>query len=305
MRIGYVGLGQMGGALARRLQESTPLHVFDMNPEAVRQLVATGATACHSSREVAENCDAIFTCLQTSAQVEAVIFGKDGLAAGMKPGAMIIDQTTGDAHATRRMATQLQENGLQLIDAPVSGGPQYAAAGTIAIMVGGAPAQFQRIESTLKMISPNVFHCGDVGTGHVAKVCNNLMAASQRLLTFEVVALAVKNGLTPQQAVDVMLKSSGRNYTLDVTFRRHILPGELFQGFTLGLMHKDVGLAMQLAASSDVPLFFGGLVRQFYQSIINERGADEDVNYAVRVFERMANVHITPADKEQASGPKS
>jgi 3-hydroxyisobutyrate dehydrogenase len=297
MRIGYVGLGQMGGALACRLQASNPLRVFDTNPAAVRQLVDAGAIACGSGREVAENCDAVFTCLQTSDQVESVIFGKDGLAFGLKAGGLIVDQTTGDAHATRRMATRLQERQLQLMDAPVSGGPQYAAAGTIAIMAGGTAQQFARIETVLKSISPNVFHCGDVGTGHVAKVCNNLMAASQRLLTFEVIALAVKNGLTPEQAVEVMLKSSGRNYTLDVTMRRHILSGELFQGFTLGLMHKDVGLAMQLAAASGVPLFLGGLVRQFYQSIINERGADADVNYAVKVFERLAGVQITPTDK--------
>lgn len=294
MRIGYVGIGQMGGALARRLQSSVQLRVYDMNAEAVQQLVSIGALGCRSARELAENCDIVFTCLQTSDQVESVIFGADGLASGLKAGGMIVDQTTGDAHATRKMAARLHEQGLELIDAPVSGGPQYAAAGTIAIMAGGTVQQFERIAPVLRLISPNVIHCGDVGTGHVAKVCNNLMAASQRLLTFEVVALAVKNGLTPEQAVEVMLKSSGRNYTLDVTFRRHILPGELFQGFTLGLMHKDVGLAMQLAASSGVPLFFGGLVRQFYQSIINEMGAGEDVNYAVRVFERLAGVRMTP-----------
>lgn len=297
MRIGYLGLGQMGGALARRLQASHPLRVFDLNSGAVQKLVDAGAKACSSGRELAQHCDVVFTCLQTSEQVESAIFAEDGLASGLKSGGLIVDQTTGDAHATRRVAARLKQLRLELIDAPVSGGPQYAAAGTIAIMAGGTPQQYERIEPILKSISPNVFHCGDVGTGHVAKVCNNLMAASQRLLTFEVIALAVKNGLTPEQAVEVMLKSSGRNYTLDVTMRRHILPGELFQGFTLGLMQKDVGLAIQLAAGSDVPLFFGGLVRQFYQLIINEKGADADVNYAVKVFERLADVQITPAGK--------
>jgi len=302
MRIGYVGLGQMGGALARRLRCSTELRVYDMNGAAVQQLVAAGATASASARELAENCDVVFTCLQTSEQVESVIFGRDGLAAGLKPAGIIVDQTTGDAHATRRMAANLKERGIDLIDAPVSGGPQYAAAGTIAIMVGGSKALYEKLLPILNFISPNVFHCGDVGTGHVAKVCNNLMAASQRLLTFEVISLAIKNGLTPEQAVEVMLKSSGRNYTLDVTFRRHILPGALFQGFTLGLMQKDVGLAMQLASSSGVPMFFGGMVRQFYQAIINELGAGQDVNSAVRVFERLANVQISPPDSSSAAG---
>src|SRR5258708_5597798 len=156
MQIGYVGLGQMGGALARRLQTSMPLRVFDLNSAAVRQLVDAGAQACVTASEVGKLCDVVFTCLQTSDQVESVIFGKDGLAAGLKAGGLIVDQTTGDAHATRRMAARLKDLRLELMDAPVSGGPQYAAPGTIAIIARGTPEQITRVESVLKSISPNV-----------------------------------------------------------------------------------------------------------------------------------------------------
>ncbi len=294
MHVGYIGVGNMGGGLARRLQLTHPLHVFDLSRAALDRMVGVGATACDSGRQIGEQCDVVFLCLQTSHQVRVAIFGEDGLLAGLKPGSLIVDQTTGDALATRAMAKELAGTGVSLVDAPVSGGPQWAEAGTIAIMVGASEADWLRIEPVLRSISSNVFHCGDVGTGHVAKVCNNLMAASQRLLSFEVMALAVKNGLSPEKAVQAMSKGSGRNYTLDVTFPRHILAGKLFQGFTLGLMHKDVKLATQLAAGSNVPLVLGGVVQQLYQSIVNEIGAEEEVNLAIRAYERMADVAICP-----------
>jgi 3-hydroxyisobutyrate dehydrogenase len=294
MKVGYVGVGNMGGALAARLSVSHTVDVFDLSTAAVARLEKAGAKGRASAREVGAANEVVFVCLQTSDQVRQAIFGKEGIAAGMARGGIIIDQTTGDAFKTRAMAQELTARGIDLIDVPVSGGPQYAAAGTIALMVGGTEAQYQRVRPILESISPNVFHCGPVGSGHVMKVANNLMAASQRLLTFEVVMLAVKNGLDPERAVEVMLKSSGRNYTLDVTFRRHILPGKLFQGFTLGLMHKDVKLATQLADDSKVPLMLGGLVAEYYRTIINELGSDEDVNMAVRYFEKVSGAAICP-----------
>jgi len=294
MRVGYVGLGNMGGALARRLQLAVPLHVYDLSQAAMAGLAATGATACKSAREVAEKSDIVLTCLQTSRQVREVIFGPDGIAEGLAEGGIIVDQTTGDAFETRAMNRELAEHGLHFIDAPVSGGPPGAAAGTIAIMVGAPPDLFARVEPVLAAISGNVFHTGDIGTGHVMKVANNLMAAAQRLLTHEVMCLATKSGVEPATAIQVLQRSSGRNYTVDVTYPRHILTGHLFQGFTLALMHKDVTLANDLAAKAGVPLFFGSQVKEHYQAAINEFGAEGDVNDAVRMFERLAMTRVRP-----------
>ncbi|MGF7159998.1 3-hydroxyisobutyrate dehydrogenase [Rhodoligotrophos appendicifer] len=303
MTIGYVGIGNMGGALARRLHLDQPIAVFDLNPKAVATFVADGATAYKSAKALAEACDVVFTCLQTSAQVRDVIFGKDGLVTGLKRGSMIVDQTTGDAIATREMAQELEPHGIELVDAPVSGGPQWAEAGKIAIMVGASDAQFAKIEPILKKISVNVLHCGGSGNGHVAKTCNNLMAASQRLLAFEVIGLAARNGLPPEKAVEVLNKGSGRSYTLEVTFPRHILSGDnLDQGFALGLMLKDVKLANQLAIGSDVPLFLGGMVQEYYKAIVKEIGATADVNRTVHFFERQAGAEIArPPSKANAA----
>ncbi len=296
MGTGYIGLGHMGGALATRLQLSVPLHVYDLNPASVAKLVKSGAAACSSSSEVAERCDVVLLSLQTSDQVRQVIFSDTGLAKGLKPGSMIIDQTTGDPLATRQMAEELKPLGIDLIDAPVSGGPPGAAAGTIAIMVGASAEQYARAEPVLRAITSNLFHTGELGTGQVIKIANNLLNAAQRLLTLEVVALAVKNGATLEKTHEVLVKSSGSNFMLQHTFPRNILTGKLSQGFTLGLMHKDVRLALELAMNSDVPLFFGNLTQTLFKTLANEYGYDGEVNLAVRMYERMAKTTITPPE---------
>ncbi len=296
MNIGYIGLGNMGGALAKRLQLTHQLFVFDQNAAAVQQLTAAGATACQTAAAVASECDVILLCLPTSDHVRAVLFGEDGLTGTLAPGTVVVDQTTGDPAATREMAAELVAQGVGLVDAPVSGGVKGAEAGTIAIMMGGDPDHLTRVEPTLRAISPNVFHTGGVGTGHVMKLVNNLMSCSQRLLTFEAMALAAKNGMDPEKAVEVLLASGGRNGFLERIMGPQILHGKLAANFTLGLAHKDVRLACQLGIDSEVPMFFGNLTRELYQMCISEMGAGEQVDSAALVMDRLAKTQVVPAD---------
>src|SRR5262249_46240285 len=142
-------------------------------------------------------------------------------------------QTTGDPNATRAMASRLAVRHVDLIDAPVSGGKAGAEAGTIAIMVGAEPSQFERAQPFLHAISPNVFHAGGVGNGHVVKLVNNLMSCVQRALSFEAIALAAKNGVDPAVATDILLAGGGRNAYLEKIMRPRILQGKLDVGFTL------------------------------------------------------------------------
>ncbi|HSV79399.1 MAG TPA: NAD(P)-dependent oxidoreductase [Ramlibacter sp.] len=295
MTIGYVGLGSMGGALARRLQLSHPLRVYDVHPEAIASVVEEGATGCRSLRELADQCDVILLCLPTSEHVRSALFGADGLAAGLRPGTVVIDQTSGDPIVTRAIGAELEQRGVALVDAPVSGGRQGAEAGTIAIMVGAAPEHFARIEPVLRAISANVFHAGGLGAGQVIKLSNNLMSAAQRLLTFEAVALAVKNGIEPATACEILLAGGGRNVFLEKFMAPHVIEGRLSSGFTLGLMHKDVRLACQLGSDSGVPMFFGGVTREFYQLCINAMGRDAQVHTAALVVDGMAGTHVVPA----------
>ena len=297
MELGYVGLGKMGGALARRLMLKHRLRAYDLRPDVVRAFAEAGALPVQNLPALAGACDLVMTCLPTSSQVHDVIFGTedggDGLAAHLKPGSVIADMTTGDPNATRAMAARLASRGIHLIDAPVSGGPHGAEAGTIAIMVGAPAALFERVRAVLADISPNIFHTGDVGTGHLMKLVNNVIAAGVRAVTFEAVAMGIKSGLSLETCATVLPKGSARSYTTDITLPR-LVDGSLLANFMLGLMHKDVRLATEMGIASGAPMPIAGLVREVYQAAVNEHGYEADINLLIRCSERAAQVKIVP-----------
>lgn len=297
--VGYVGLGSMGGTLARRLQLSHPLRVFDLNPAAVADLVEQGAKACSSLPELATACDVILLCLPKSDHVRVAIFGPDGLAEALKPGTLLVDQSTGDPKATQQMAAQLAKQGVALIDAPVSGGAAGAQAGTIAIMLGAGEEERTRVAPILSAISPNVFHAGGVGAGQAMKLVNNLVSGAQRLLSLEGLALAARNGIAPERAVEILAAGGARNAFFDKQ-ALPILQGRLDAGFTLALMHKDMRLACDLGADSGVPLFFGNLAREVYQMCVSQMGGDAQVPTAAIVIDGMAGTQLVPATAKQA-----
>ncbi len=291
MNLGYVGLGNMGGALARRLLLTRSLRVHDLKPEAVQALAAEGAQPAQSLEALGRACEAVMLCLPTSNEVREAIFGEGGLAEGMAPGGLIVDQTTGDPNATRAMAAELAERGLELIDAPVSGGPHGAAAGTIAIMVGGTATQFAQMRPVFEAISPNVFHCGAVGAGHAMKLVNNVISASVRAATFEAIAMGVKNGLSLAACAEVLHKGSARSYTTEFTLPR-LADGSGKSNFALELMLKDVRLATELGSESGAPMFVANVVRNLFQQAVNEHGGGEDVNALIHTVERNAGVRV-------------
>jgi 3-hydroxyisobutyrate dehydrogenase len=196
------------------------------------------------------------------------------------------------------MAKELARLGIDLVDAPVSGGIAGAEAGTIAIMVGADDAGYARVLPILQAISPNVFHVGGIGSGHVIKLVNNLLSGAQRLLSFEAITLAAKNGVDPKVANAVLVASGGRNAYLERIMGARVLEGKLDIGFTLGLAHKDVRLACQLGIDSEVPMFFGNLARDIYQSCIAEMGRENQVDTVGLVFDRLAGTGVVPRDHD-------
>lgn len=301
MKIGYIGLGNMGGALARRLVKAQPLKVFDLGAEARARLVEAGATEAASASELAQDCDIVFLCLPTPKMVEDLLFGADGIAAKLHPGAIVIDQTSGEPETTRRFGAKLAEGGVALVDAPVSGGPQGADAGTIAIMVGANPEAYAMVEPVLKSISPNVFHTGDLGNGHVSKLCNNLLSSSIRLASMEAIALAQKNGVAPEVIVKILNAGGGGSYWLGKYGEQLFVRGEIARTFTLGLINKDVSLACQMGASAGMPMFVGNLIRNYYQMAVNEFSPDMPVNNLAYMVERMTNSSIVPKKAAEAA----
>ena len=293
-RIGYIGLGVMGGALARRLTREHKLTVFDLSPERCAEFAALGATVVGSPAEVGAASDIVLTCLPTSAQVREVIFGDNhGLIRGMKPGGLIVDQTSGATAQTRAMAAELVSTGIELIDGPVSGGPQGADAGTIAIMVGATDEQFARVAPILNSISPNTVHVGPLGAGHTLKAVNNMMSAANRLLAFEAVAVAVANGLDPKVASETINKSSGRNNATMSVFPNFILTDAFEARFSMALMEKDVALATELAQQAGLgELSLAPSILHHYRMGMERYGRNGDIHEMVRYYEEAAKVKI-------------
>ena len=294
MRVGFIGLGNMGAPLARRLCTDHTLWVFDQSQTAVDTLSGADAQVTKSAAELAESVDIVLTCLPTSEDLRSLLFGDQQVASVLKAGTMLIDMTTGDPGITRDLAAKLALDGIDLIDAPVSGGPKGATAGTIAIIVGGSAAQFSRALPVLSSISCNVMHAGDVGAGHAVKAGNNLLNLVCRLATFEVVSLLVKAGVTPENAVSIIQKSSGRNYATEITLPDNILSGTLHQGFTMGLMHKDSSVALQMADDLNVPLPISTTAFANLKQAMNEHGQESDMSAVALTYENDSGARIRP-----------
>jgi 3-hydroxyisobutyrate dehydrogenase len=292
MELGYIGLGAMGGALARRLMLSHKLRVLDLRPDVVADFAKDGAVPAQDGASLARECDVIMLCLPRSADVRTAIFGPGGLIEGLEPGKIVVDQTSGDPDETRAIAAELAEKGITFIDAPVSGGPDGATAGTIAIMAAGPMDAFETVKPVFESISPNVFHCGDIGNAHVLKLVNNTIAACCRVATLEAVAMGRKYGLSLEKMTEVINKSSGRNGATERMLPK-MIEGEPSSKFALALMLKDVSLATQLGINCGAPMLVANVTRGLLQTAHYEAGDGANLDEAAPTIEAMADMKFT------------
>ena len=292
-RLGFVGLGNMGAALAMRLV-GQHLSVFDADPEKSAAFAADDVAVAASLQELAAYSDIIFTCLPTSGVTEKVLFGPAGLSAHLSANHIIVDMTSGDPAQSRDQAARLATAGICFADAPVSGGPRGAREGMIAIMVGGSDALYALLHPVLSVISCNIFHSGEVGAGHALKAGNNLLNLICRMATFEVVSLLVNEGVAPDKAVDILQKSSGRNYATEITLPDNILSGKMHQGFAMALMQKDAGLALAMAANLQQSMPLGEVAFDQLQHAIDAHSAEADMSLLSLSYEATTGARIRP-----------
>jgi 3-hydroxyisobutyrate dehydrogenase len=296
VQIGYIGLGAMGGALARRLLLSHPLRVLDLDQGAVAAFEKQGATASASPAELARSCDVIMMCLPRSANVRQAILGENGLLDGLSAGKTVIDQTSGDPAETAAMAEQLSQHGVTMLDAPVSGGIGGAEAGTIAIMVSGPRAAYDDARSALLSISPNVEYVSNrIGDAQALKLINNAMSAGCRLATLEAAALGRKLGLPLSTIAEVLNRGPGRNKASKVMLPA-LMEGKPSAGsFALSLMLKDLNLATGLGMKCDAPMPIANLVRALLQAGVNTLGDKALLEDTVRLIDTMSSTRIADA----------
>ena len=294
MKVGFIGLGNMGKPLADRLLINNELFVYDLDQKKLEYFTNKGAISCSTPSELASTTSIIFLCLPTSAIVDKVINGENGLIKSATKGSYIIDMTTGEPETTRRIAKILKEKEINFIDAPVSGGPKGAHQGNIAIMVGGTESQFAKIKPIMDDISSNIFYAGKIGSGHSIKAGNNLLNLICRMATFEVISLLVKDGVDSNRAVEIIQKSSGRNYATEITLPDNILSGKMFQGFSTGLMKKDASVATKIAYANKIEIPLGKLSQELLNRTIDEFGEDADMSNVALTYEKLTGTKIRP-----------
>ena len=270
-RVAFIGLGNMGAPMAQNLiKAGFNLTVFDLVKEAVVQLVKSGATAAASASDAVNGADVVITMLPASKHVEGIYLGPEGLLTKIASKALVIDCSTIAADSARKVAHAAADRGLAMIDAPVSGGTGGAIAGTLTFIVGGEPADLERARPLLEKMGKNIFHAGAAGAGQVAKIANNMLLGIAMAGTAEALALGVANGLDPKVLSEIISKSSGRTWAIELY---NPWPGVMENvpsskgyagGFGVDLMLKDLGLAAEAAVSTQSVIALGELARNLF-----------------------------------------
>ena len=282
-KIAFIGLGNMGGPMAANLLKAGhKVTVFDLVPAAVKQLADAGASSAGTAAAAAGDADVVVTMLPAGKHVERVYMGDNGLLGAVKPDALLLDSSTIDAATARKVAAAANEKNIAVMDTPVSGGVAAAAAGTLAFMCGGSEASFAKAKPVLAAMGKNIFHAGDHGAGQVAKVCNNMLLSVLMVGTSEALRLGTDNGLDAAKLSEIMLASSGRNWTLEVY---NPYPGvmatapasnDFNPGFMVDLMCKDLGLAMDTAVQTQSATPMGALARSLYTAHQSQGNGGKD-----------------------------
>jgi 3-hydroxyisobutyrate dehydrogenase-like beta-hydroxyacid dehydrogenase len=265
-RVGFVGIGNMGEPMCRHLSErGYGLLVYDADPEALSRLQETPAEPAASPEALARGADVVLLSLPNSDVVEEVIFGEDGLKDGLSPGKALIDTSSSRPSSTRGLSKRLAAEGIEMLDAPVSGGVLRAREGTLSVMVGGKRAVYEEYREILESFGDKIFYVGDHGAGHLVKALNNLLSATTLASAAEAALLARRAGVAPDTFVEVINASNGRSYSTEVKFPRYILERTFDDGFALALMSKDLKIALEAAAEMEFPMPIGSALAQIWE----------------------------------------
>jgi 3-hydroxyisobutyrate dehydrogenase len=269
--VAFIGLGNMGAPMAGNLlQAGHAVAVFDLVPAACEQLAAAGARVAASATAATTGAEYVISMLPAGKHVAALYLGEDGILAQLDDTVTVLDCSTIDAATAREVGAAAAQRDIGFMDTPVSGGVAAAAAGTLAFMCGGSAATFEKARLILADMGRNIFHAGPAGAGQVAKGCNNMLLAIHMIGTCEALEMGARNGLDPKVLSDIMLASSGRNWSLEVY---NPYPGVMESapashdykpGFMVDLMVKDLGLAMEIAEQCGMDNAMGRLARAIY-----------------------------------------
>ena len=287
-RIGFVGLGNMGVPMARRLAEAGyQLAVADANADAVTRFAAVVQCEQPSDlKTLGSLCRVVITMLPEGNAVRQVLMGEAGVTAGLKPDSVLIDMTSASPVGTRQLVSELTQKNIPLVDAPVSGGVKKAAEGTLSIMAGGEVEVIERVRGILDVMG-KVFLTGAPGSGHAMKSLNNYLSAGTLALSAEAVIAGTQFGLDPKVMIDILNASTGRSNSTEHKYPNFILPRTFDSGFAIGLMAKDLRLALELAQSTGSPSMLLKDMTEIWNKAEQELGFRADNTEVVKYLESL------------------
>lgn len=299
MKIGFIGLGIMGRPMALNLiKAGYALSVYARRAESIKPLADAGAKACSSPKQVAARSDVTFVMVADTPDVQQVILGDDGCIAGAQSGSIVVDMSTISPDATRAMAAALEGRGVEMLDAPVSGGETGAVNATLSIMVGGKPEVFERVKPLFDAMGKNIVHIGASGTGQVAKACNQIVAAVTIEAVAEALSLARANQVDPGKVRAALLGGSAYSKVLEVHGKR-MLEGDFKPGFKAKLHQKDMRIVLENAHRIGLALPAAAVVAQQFNALVGAGQGELDSSAIVNVI---GGGSATRADPSLRSG---
>ncbi len=296
-RVGFIGLGIMGRSMARNiLKAGFPLRVWNRTASRMDELAAEGAGPASSPSDLAFHSDIIITCVSDTPDVEQVLLGEGGVIHGARPGSLVIDMSTISPRATQRIAAHLAERHIHMLDAPVSGGSEGAARGTLSIMVGGDVTQFERALPVFQAMGTTITHLGPIGAGQTTKLVNQILVVGHALAMSEALLFAQAGGIDLRKALEAVSGGAAGSWMLS-NRGPQILARDWRPGFTIDLQQKDLRLVLQEADRLGVPLPGTALIYQLYRTL-QARGLGHEGNHAlIKALENLAGIEIGAWDE--------
>jgi 3-hydroxyisobutyrate dehydrogenase len=291
-RIGFVGLGAMGGAMAGYLVKSGyAVTGYDVSASRAEAAALAGVTRAASPAEAARAADVVLSSLPHPAAVREAYLGRDGVLAGARAGTTLVDLSTVDPDTWKDVARAAEAQRLECLDAPVSGGPVEAGSGKLVLLVGGEARVLERCRPIFATLGSEIHHVGPLGAAQIVKIVNNVMSMGNVAVAAEAMVLGVKAGMDPQRLFDILSTSGGRSHHFLKRFP-NVLAGDFAPRFSIALSRKDLGLAARLAESLGVPLLTTAIVRQVYEAAAAAGLDGQDMAAVTALFERWAGVEV-------------
>ncbi len=296
MRIGFVGLGLMGLPMARHLLAAGhELFIASGSPQPLQALAQDGAVVCASPRDIAARVEVFFSCRVTPQHSLDTFLGPEGVRHAGNPGLLCIDLATIEPDTAKAISRELASVGVSFLDAPVSGGPGGAKSQTLTIMVGGAPADVARVQPLFDLLARRTFHTGPVGTGLLAKLCNNMITITTHALVAEAMVMGVKGGMDAHLLYEVLRASSARSNTLERVVPNHFLPRNFEAAASLNTIMKDLHCAIETGRKLGVRLLLPNLAMQCYVDAAGRGHIDSDIASVILPMEEIAGVRVGAA----------